>query len=92
MRLIFFALLLTANFSAAENVLFENVTLIDGNGGKAAKGMYVTVIGGKIHEISDRAPKAMGGDVMRISGKIRPGNQLNPAFRGNVTVADTRFN
>ena len=78
MRTLFLAvLLLTGSITQAESVVIENVTLIDGNGGKPGKGMYVTVIGGKIDAISGAAPEGLGADVMRISGR---GKYLLPGF------------
>jgi imidazolonepropionase-like amidohydrolase len=61
----------------SQTTLIENVTLIDGNGGKPAKGMYVTVVGEKIRRISKQRPSELDPGTVSISGK---GKYLVPGF------------
>ena len=61
----------------ASTTLIENVTLIDGNGGKPARGMFVTVEGQRITRIDSRPPSGLPADAMRIAGK---GKYLLPGF------------
>jgi imidazolonepropionase-like amidohydrolase len=69
--------LLFATASAADTVVIENVTLIDGNGDKPTSGMYVTVVGDKIAGIANLAPSGLPDDALRISGE---GKYLLPGF------------
>ena len=62
---------------AADEIIFENVTLIDGNGGKPVRGAYVTIAEGRIMRISSRAPGSLAEDAQRIDGR---GKFLVPGF------------
>jgi len=63
------ALLLWSISSAAQTLVIENVTLIDGNGGAPARGQYVTITDGRISAITSDSPAQMPADAQRISGK-----------------------
>jgi len=71
------SLLMLTAVPVADTVVIENVTLIDGNGGKPASRMYVTVVDDKIAGIANRAPDGLPDDVQRIKGK---GKFLLPGF------------
>lgn len=62
---------------AAQTTIIEDVTLIDGSGGKPQKNMYVTVIGDEIRLVEDEAPGGMPRNASRIDGK---GKYLLPGF------------
>jgi len=70
-------LLLTAFVANASPTVIEQVTLIDGNGGKPLSGMYVMVEDGRVQTISNKLPDAFPESVVRINGK---GKYLVPGF------------
>jgi imidazolonepropionase-like amidohydrolase len=65
-----FALFLAAGIARAQDIDLVNATLIDGTGAAARAGVSVSVRGGKIAAITDRAPEATAG-VRRIDLKGR---------------------
>lgn len=61
----------------ADEIIIEDVTLIDGNGGEPVRGAYITVSEGRIREISRRGPVHLGENTLRINGR---GKFLVPGF------------
>jgi len=67
-----------ASFSAgADTVVISHVTLIDGNGGKPASGMFVTVADGRIKSIARQAPEPEADEWLEVDGS---GKYLVPGF------------
>jgi len=62
---------------SAQDVLIEDVTLIDGNGGPPTQGRYVFVRAGVIAAIGDQAPTMMAEDTVKVDGN---GRFLIPGF------------
>jgi imidazolonepropionase-like amidohydrolase len=70
-------LMLYSAWSQAVTTVIENVTLIDGNGGRPVKGAYVTVTDDIISAISTSAPRDLPADTTTVDGR---GKYLLPGF------------
>ena len=65
---------LTAFSVGADPTVIENVTVIDGNGGRPVSGMHVLVRDGQIAAISRTSPKGLPEGTVRIyRGALGPG-------------------
>lgn len=63
--------------ASAQNVLIEDVTLIDGNGGPPTEGRYVLVRAGVIAAIGNQEPAQVDENAVRVDGR---GKYLIPGF------------
>jgi imidazolonepropionase-like amidohydrolase len=82
LRLIIICLLAAVSWAVSHDVganftVIENVTVIDGNGGKPVPGMYVTVTDGRIQAIAGSAPAGLPEGAERVDGE---GRFLLPGF------------
>lgn len=86
-------LLLLSPFASAESIVIDNVTVIDGNGGKPATGMTVVVADGRIQAMAKNAPAPAGANVIQGRGKyLVPGfidTNVHASVYGNSRRRET---
>ena len=82
-------LLVTAFVANASPTVIEQVTLIDGNGGKPLSGIYVMVEDGRVQKISNKMPDTFQESAVRINGNRSSDDSASATSRSETKPSRT---